>query len=90
MSQVRLLVQIVLVIVAPVIQVYIYRDIELEKLGQPGYIRYWDDVAKVPYLYNAAKQEWISYDVKVSLECKMKYMCDQGLGGAMSWGALSR
>ena len=30
-------------------------------LKTPGYVRHWDDVAKVPWLYNATKKEWITY-----------------------------
>ena len=65
-----------------------YSGIKSTILNQPnlaGYTRYWDDVAKVPYLYNATTKEWISYDDTQSLGEKMKYMQDKGLGGVMSW-----
>lgn len=64
-----------------------YRDIKASKLGQPGFQRYWDDVGKVPYLYNSNTKEWISYDDQSSVACKMKYAWDNELAGVMSWQA---
>ena len=39
-------------------------------LKAPGYVRYWDDVAKVPWLYNADKKEWITYEDPQSMRLK--------------------
>lgn len=51
----------------------------------PTYKRFWDPVAKVPWLYDAAKQVMISYDDAESLTARGKYIVDQGLGGMMVW-----
>jgi chitinase len=48
-------------------------------------VRYWDDVAKVPWLYNADTKEWISYDDPQSMRLKGKYIAAQNLSGAMFW-----
>ena len=48
-------------------------------------MRYWDDVAKVPWLYNADTKEWISCDDPQSMRLKGKYIAAQNLSGAMFW-----
>jgi chitinase len=48
-------------------------------------VRYWDDVAKVPWLYNADKKEWITYEDSQSMRLKGEYVATQNLGGAMFW-----
>ena len=52
---------------------------------RPGYVRYWDDVAKVPWLYNAERKEWISYEDPQSMRLKGEYIAAQNLSGAMFW-----
>jgi len=47
--------------------------------------RYWDDVSKVPYLYNSATGAFISYDDPESLCLKSDYIVENELGGAMAW-----
>jgi chitinase len=54
-------------------------------LKSPGFVRYWDDVAKVPWLYNAGTKEWISYDDPESVRLKGEYIAAQNLAGAMFW-----
>ena len=48
-------------------------------------MRHWDDVAKVPWLYNADTKEWISYEDPQSIRLKGEYIAAQKLGGAMFW-----
>ncbi|MDA9056245.1 glycosyl hydrolase family 18 protein [Flavobacteriaceae bacterium] len=50
-----------------------------------GWVRHWDDVAKVPYLYNATQKKFISYDDSESIGLKVKYALSQNLGGVMIW-----
>ena len=50
-----------------------------------GWTRYWDNTAKVPYLYNATTRQFITYDDKVSIDEKAKYIKQKNLGGAMIW-----
>jgi len=67
------------------LQVGGYRNIVETFLKQPGYVRYWDDVAKVPWLYNADKKEWVSYEDPQSMRLKGEYIAAQNLSGAMFW-----
>ncbi|MEP6915553.1 MAG: glycoside hydrolase family 18 protein [Acidobacteriota bacterium] len=67
------------------LQVGGYNTIAEKFLGTPGYVRYWDDIAKVPWLYNAATKEWISYDDPQSMRLKGEYVVSQTLGGGMFW-----
>ena len=67
------------------LQVGGYNTIAETLLKMPGYVRYWDDVAKVPWLYNADTKEWISYDDPQSMRLKGEYIAAQNLSGAMFW-----
>jgi chitinase len=67
------------------VQVGGYRVIAETFLKTPGYVRYWDDVAKVPWLYNADKKEWITYEDPQSMRLKGEYVTAENLGGAMFW-----
>jgi len=62
-----------------------YRTIADTFLKNPGFVRHWDDVAKVPWLYNAVTKEWISYDDPESMRLKGEYVAAQHLAGAMFW-----
>ena len=62
-----------------------YRAIAATQLKAPGFVRYWDDVAKVPWLHNAATKEWITYEDAQSMRIKGEYVVAQKLGGAMFW-----
>lgn len=53
--------------------------------SSPNYTRFWDDVAKAPYLFNKKDSIWISYDDTVSLTLKTQYSIDNKLGGIMFW-----
>jgi chitinase len=61
-----------------------YSAIVSDMLGQ-GFTRYWDDAAKAPYLYNAEKQIFVSYEDPESLGIKCKYVREHKLGGVMFW-----
>jgi chitinase len=50
-----------------------------------GYVRYWDSKAAVPYLYNADKKIFVTYDDAESLTAKVKFARSKGLGGVMFW-----
>lgn len=51
----------------------------------PGFTRYWDSASSVPYLYNADKKIFVSYEDPESLKAKCKYVRDHKLGGIMFW-----
>ena len=61
-----------------------YAAIASTMLGQ-GYDRYWDAAASAPYLYNAEKQIFVSYEDPQSLALKCKYVNEHHLKGAMFW-----
>jgi chitinase len=67
------------------LQVGGYRVIAETFLKSTDYVRHWDDVAKVPWLYNAAKKEWITYEDPQSMRLKGEYVVAQNLAGAMFW-----
>ena len=50
-----------------------------------GFTRYWDPEASAPYLYNPAKQIFVSYEDPQSLELKCKYVLEHKLRGVMFW-----
>jgi chitinase len=63
-----------------------YSAIEANMLGEgQGFTRYWDDAAKAPYLYNADKHIFVSYEDEQSLTGKCKYVREHKLGGVMFW-----
>lgn len=47
--------------------------------------RYWDDVAKAPYLYDSKNNITITYDDPESIKYKAQYAIDKGLAGMMYW-----
>ncbi|HHW12627.1 MAG TPA: glycoside hydrolase family 18 protein [Firmicutes bacterium] len=60
-----------------------YMDIQSKILTDPSFKRYWDDVAKAPFLYNG--DLWITYEDAESLAYKIEYIREKGLAGIMIW-----
>jgi Chitinase len=58
---------------------------DLKKLLDPGsgYTRYWDDVAKAPFLYNG--DVFITYTDQQEIAEIGAYVKQKGLGGVMTW-----
>ncbi len=54
-------------------------------VNQNGWIRYWDDVSKVPWLYNSTRKEMLTYDDAESLTLKTTFAMSKNLGGMMIW-----
>jgi chitinase len=54
-------------------------------VNQKGFIRYWDDESKAPYLFNADKKIFITYDDEQSVKAKCDYVKKYKLAGAMFW-----
>lgn len=50
-----------------------------------GFVRYWDESAQAPYLFNTEKKIFISYDDETSVKMKCVYLKEHNLGGAMFW-----
>ena len=61
-----------------------FNVIETTMLGH-GFTRYWDEAAKVPYLYNPEQHIFVSYEDPESLKLKSQYVRSQKLGGIMFW-----
>ena len=55
---------------------------EMLKTGS-GFTRYWDDVAKAPYLYNG--DIWVTYTDPEQIKEIANYSKKKGLGGFFSW-----
>jgi len=62
-----------------------YWDIKNNYIGKRGYVRYWDDYAKCPYLFSEQNKVFITYDDTESLGYKLEYLKSKKLGGAMFW-----
>lgn len=54
-------------------------------VNQKGFIRFWDDKAKAPYLFNTAKKIFITYDDEESVRTKCDYVRKNKLAGVMFW-----
>jgi chitinase len=50
-----------------------------------GYTKYWDEVARAPYLFNPQTKVFISYDDERSIREKCAYVKKNKLAGAMFW-----
>ena len=53
--------------------------------NKKGFIKYWDDVAKAPYLFNPQTKVFITYDDEKSIKEKCQYIKKNNLAGAMFW-----
>ncbi len=62
-----------------------YSQIRKEFETDNNYQRYWDSIAKAPYLYSAKDSIFISYDDTVSVRLKTEYTLKKKLGGIMFW-----
>jgi chitinase len=62
-----------------------YADIKKLLQGDFGYVRSFNDKTKVPWLYNADKHIFLSYDDEESFRYKSLYAKSQGLAGVMYW-----
>lgn len=65
--------------------VFDFSDLEKNYINKNGYKRYWNDRAKVPFLYNAENGNFITYDDEESYGYKTDLIKSNGLSGAMFW-----
>ncbi|MDV5140533.1 glycosyl hydrolase family 18 protein [Chimaeribacter arupi] len=56
-----------------------------QKAASGDYTRYWDRESRVPYLYNAATKEFLTYDDPQSVREKVDFINNEGYGGAIIW-----
>jgi chitinase len=62
-----------------------YAELVDRYIGKQGFVRYWDDRAQAPYLWNEASRTFITYDDPRSIGIKARYVKDHRLGGMMFW-----
>jgi chitinase len=62
-----------------------YAELADKFIGRQGFVRYWDDRAKAPYLWNDASRTFITYDDPQSIGIKAAYVKAHHLGGMMFW-----
>jgi chitinase len=62
-----------------------YKKIIQELTPEKGFQYFWDEATKSPYVYNADKKLFATYDDKRSIKAKTKYVMDRGLQGIMFW-----
>lgn len=60
-----------------------YKDLKEKYIDKDGFVRYWDESAKQPYLYNG--DIFITYDDEESVSEKSTYIREKRLGGVMVW-----
>ena len=58
---------------------------DLPNLLATGFVRYWDQTASAPFLYNPSTQVFITYEDPQSLAAKCRYVHQHHLGGVMFW-----
>ena len=62
-----------------------FKDLAAHYINTNGYVRYFDAVSRVPYLYSTNTHIFISYDDERSISEKTAYAVSNGLGGVMCW-----
>ena len=66
-----------------------YNDLYNKVKTDSNYKVYWDDAAKVPYVYNAQTGFFSTYEDTQSLGLKLDYIKQNQLGGTFFWEASS-
>lgn len=54
-------------------------------MASGDYVRYWDDVSKAPYLWNAKDKIFVTYEDPESIFNKVQFIKKHNMGGAMFW-----
>ena len=66
-------------------QAVLYKDLKAFQEEHSGFKRFYDTVAQAPYLYNAEKGLFATFDDSLSIKTKTEYAMNNGLGGIMFW-----
>ncbi len=64
---------------------YAYSELARDFIDRQGFVRYWDETARAPYLWHADSAMFVSYDDPASLAEKARYVRRHRLGGVMYW-----
>ena len=62
-----------------------YSNLAAQIVGRDGFERFWDADAQAPYLWNAGRHIFITYEDPESLGLKGRYIQEHRLAGAMFW-----
>ncbi len=62
-----------------------YTFIKDSLVTSPGFVRHWDENAKVPYLFNEETNQLVSYDDEESVRKKCAYVKEHNMAGVMFW-----
>ena len=62
-----------------------WRTIRSRFLTSPDWVRHWSDTAQAPWLYNAGRRIFFTYDDPLSLGVKADFARRERLGGIMIW-----
>jgi chitinase len=62
-----------------------FRAIRENYENKDGFVRYWDELSKAPFLYSADRKIFISYDDEESIGLKARFVSEKGLAGLMFW-----
>ena len=60
-----------------------FDELSKDYINKNGYVRYWDDEAKAPWLFNGST--FLSYDDEESLHYKAEYVKEENFGGIFYW-----
>ena len=62
-----------------------YTYIRDSLVNKNGFVRYWDEKAMAPYLFNTENNQLVTYDDEESVKLKCEYVIDNNLAGIMFW-----
>ena len=62
-----------------------YTYIKDSLVDRKGLLRYWDEKAKAPYLFNEETNQLVVYDDEESVKLKCEYVIENNMGGVMFW-----
>ncbi|MBA4053775.1 MAG: chitinase [Marivirga sp.] len=62
-----------------------YTFIKDSMMIRPGLVRYWDEKAKAPYLWNDETRLLVVYDDEESVKLKCEYVKEKNMAGIMFW-----
>lgn len=65
--------------------IFDYSDLDSNYVNKNGYDRYWNDAAKVAYLYNPEKQIFITYNDENSILYTASLVKTLDIAGTMNW-----
>ena len=62
-----------------------YTYIKDSMVNKKGFVRYWDEKAQAPYLFNSETNQLLTYDDEESVKLKCEYVIDNHMAGMMFW-----